>query len=300
MKHSTRFFSPFRGDKLTARQIVTMNSAKEEFNIFPFAIGGLAAVLGVSAVAHTVNADDALHPPTYPWSHAKPWQSLDHASIRRGHQVFSEVCSACHSVSLIAFRNLVDVAYTEDEVKAIAASVEVQDGPNDEGEMFMRNGKLSDYMPKPYKNENAARAANGGAYPPDLSLIVKAREHHEDYIFQVLTGYREPPYGVKVREGLHWNPYFPGGAIAMPPPLMPNMIEFDDGTPSSVSQMAKDVTTFLVWTGSPEFDDRKLLGWKGLFVVSALIVLTFYLKRTTWSVLKTRVTQFPTKGFKVH
>jgi len=202
--------------------------------------------------------------------------------------VFSEVCSACHSVSLIAYRNLVDVAYTEEEAKAIAAGHEVQDGPNDEGEMFTRPGKLSDYFPRPYANEQAARAANGGALPPDLSLIIKARPGGDNYVFQLLTGYRKKPAGVALREGLHWNPYFPGGAIAMPPPLMPEMLTYEDGTPATVSQMAKDVTTFLCWTASPEQDDRKRMAMKALFLLALLIFPTLYYKRLVWSVLKTR------------
>eukprot|EP01087_Luapelamoeba_hula_P014099 TRINITY_DN407_c0_g1_i1.p1 TRINITY_DN407_c0_g1~~TRINITY_DN407_c0_g1_i1.p1 ORF type:complete len:292 (-),score=48.92 TRINITY_DN407_c0_g1_i1:283-1158(-) len=264
---------------------------------YAFFGGALAFGVGATLALSTVHADDALHAPAYPWSHSKPWQSFDHASIRRGHQVYSEVCSACHSVSLLAYRNLVDVAYTEDEAKEWAAKVEVEDGPDEEGEMFTRPGKLADYMPKAYKNEAAARAANNGAYPPDLSLMVKARPGAENYLFQLITGYREKPAGVKVREGLHWNPYFAGGAIAMPPPLMPDMLEYEDGTPATVSQMAKDVTTFLCWAAEPEHDDRKKMGMKALFILTLAAVPTLYYKRLKWSVLKNRVVQFPTKGF---
>jgi len=256
-------------------------------------VGALS--LGAGLVVGTVYADDVLHPPQYPWSHRRPWESFDHASIRRGHQVFTEVCSACHSVSLLAYRNLIDVAYTEEEVKAIAASHEVDDGPNDEGEMFKRPGKLSDYMPRPYPNEQAARAANNGALPPDLSLIIKARHGNDDYVFQLLTGYRKKPAGVTVREGLHWNPYFPGGAIGMPPPLMPDMLTFEDGTPATISQMAKDVTTFLCWAAEPEHDDRKKMGMKALFIISLIIVPTLYYKRQVWSVLKSRKLVLPPK-----
>jgi len=256
-------------------------------------VGALS--LGAGLVVGTVYADDALHPPEYPWTHRRPWESFDHASIRRGHQVFSEVCSACHSVSLLAYRNLIDVAYTEEEVKAIAASQEIDDGPNDEGEMFKRPGKLADYMPRPYPNEQAARAANNGALPPDLSLIIKARHGKDDYVFQLLTGYRKKPAGVTVREGLHWNPYFPGGAIGMPPPLMPGMLTFEDGTEATVSQMAKDVTTFLCWAAEPEHDDRKKMGLKALFVLTLMLLPTLYYKRQVWSVLKSRKLVLPPK-----
>lgn len=258
----------------------------------------MVVALGASAMlTKTVHAEDACPAPSYPWSHSQPWQSFDHASIRRGHQVFTEVCSACHSVNLLAFRNLINVAYTEKEAKEIAASVEIEDGPDEEGDMFMRPGKLSDYMPLPYKNENAARAANGGAFPPDLSLIVKARPGSIDYLFQLLTGYRQPPHGVSVREGLFYNPYFIGGTIAMPPPLNENMMEYDDGTTASVSQMAKDVSTFLAWAAEPEHDDRKKMGIKTLLVITCMIIPTFYLKRLKWSVLKNRVVKFPIKGW---
>ena len=173
--------------------------------------------------------DDGLHAASYPWSHYGPFSSFDHASIRRGFQVYQQVCSSCHSLDRIAFRNLVNVSHTLEEVKTMAEEVEVQDGPNDEGEMYMRPGKLADYLPAPYPNEQAARAANAGAYPPDLSLIVKARHGGDNYIYSLLTGYSDPPTGVEVREGLHYNPYFPGGAIAMAQNIYDEVVEFDDG-----------------------------------------------------------------------
>jgi len=275
---------PFSTSSLT--EFVSTKVLNAKATSYVAVVGALS--IGAGITAGTVYADDTLHAPEYPWNHKRPWESFDHASIRRGHQVFSEVCSACHSVSLIAYRNLVDVAYTEEEVKAIAASHEVEDGPDDEGEMFLRPGKMSDYFPRPYKNEQAARAANGGALPPDLSLMIKARPGKDNYVFQLLTGYRKKPAGVNLREGLHWNPYFPGGAIGMPPPLMPDMLTYEDGTPATVSQMAKDVTTFLCWTASPEHDDRKKMAIKAIFILSLIVVPTLYYKRLIWSVLKTR------------
>eukprot|EP00835_Amoeboradix_gromovi_P006109 NODE_662_length_5423_cov_0.101991.p4 type:complete len:202 gc:universal NODE_662_length_5423_cov_0.101991:3172-2567(-) len=174
--------------------------------------------------------DDGLHAPSHPWSHHGPFGAFDHASIRRGFQVYQQVCSSCHSLDRIAYRNLVGVSHTLSEAKELAEDVEIQDGPNDEGEMYMRPGKLSDYLPPPYPNEQAARAANAGAYPPDLSLIVKARHGGDDYVYSLLTGYSDPPAGVEVREGLHYNPYFPGGAIAMAQNIYDEVVEYDDGT----------------------------------------------------------------------
>lgn len=167
--------------------------------------GGLAA-LGVASVtgfgAYALAEEEAehgLHAPDYPWNHEGYFSSYDHASIRRGHQVYQQVCAACHSVQQIHFRNLVGVAYTEDEVKELAGEIEVTDGPNEEGEDYERPGRLADPLPRPYRNEEAARAANGGAYPPDLSLITKARHNGANYVFALLLGYREPPAGVHVR-----------------------------------------------------------------------------------------------------
>ena len=167
--------------------------------------GGLAALGVASATGFGAYAlaeeesEHGLHAPDYPWNHEGYFSSYDHASIRRGHQVYQQVCAACHSVQQIHFRNLVGVAYTEDEVKEMAAEIEVTDGPNEEGEDYERPGRLADPLPRPYRNEEAARAANGGAYPPDLSLITKARHNGANYVFALLLGYREPPAGVHVR-----------------------------------------------------------------------------------------------------
>ncbi|XP_006107219.1 cytochrome c1, heme protein, mitochondrial [Myotis lucifugus] len=166
--------------------------------------------------------------------------------------------------------------------------MEIQDGPNDDGEMFMRPGKLSDYFPKPYPNPEAARAANNGAVPPDLSYIVRARHGGEDYVFSLLTGYCEPPTGVSLREGLYFNPYFPGQSIGMAPPIYDEVLEFDDGTPATMSQVAKDVCTFLRWASEPEHDHRKRMGLKMLMMMGLLLPLVYAMKRHKWSVLKSR------------
>ncbi|CAI0456781.1 unnamed protein product [Linum tenue] len=199
---------------------------------------GLSGLLGTAVVSASDEAEHGLASPTYPWPHSGILSSYDHASIRRGHQVYTQVCASCHSMSLISYRDLVGVAYTEEEAKAMAAEIEVVDGPNDEGEMFTRPGKLSDRFPQPYPNESAARFANGGAYPPDLSLITKARHNGQNYVFALLTGYREPPAGISIREGLHYNPYFPGGAIAMPKMLNDGAVEYEDGTPATEAQVS--------------------------------------------------------------
>lgn len=211
--------------------------------------------------------------------------------------MYKEVCSACHSLKYIAWRNLIDKMYTEQEVLAMAADAEVEDGPNEDGEMFTRPAKASDYLPHPYPNEEAARAANAGALPPDLTEIVKAREHGANYIFALLTGYRDPPAGVKIREGLYYNPYFPGGAIGMPPPLNESMIEYEDGTEASVSQMALDVTNFLSWTARPEQDERRVMGMKVMLVLAGVTLGSWYFKRFKWSTLKNRKVQYPGKNW---
>nr|POE67003.1 cytochrome c1-1, heme protein, mitochondrial [Quercus suber] len=268
---------------------------------------GISGLLSFGTIA--ASADEAEHGldcPNYPWPHQGILSSYDHASIRRGHQVYQQVCASCHSMSLISYRDLVGVAYTEEEVKAMAAEIEVVDGPNDEGEMFTRPGKLSDRFPQPYSNEQAARFANGGAYPPDLSLITKARHNGQNYVFALLTGYRDPPAGVSVnsyslsstlfygryeqmiREGLHYNPYFPGGAIAMPKMLNDGAVEYEDGTPATEAQMGKDVVSFLSWAAEPEMEERKLMGFKWIFVLSLALLQAAYYRRMKWSVLKSR------------
>jgi len=233
-----------------------------------------------------------LSPVEYPWSHRYPWQSFDHASLRRGFQVYKQVCSLCHSLDLIAYRNLVDTWYTEAEAKIIAAEAEIDEGPDEEGYMFKRPGKLSDYIPKPYPNSNAARFANNGALPPDLSCISKGRFYGESYLFALLTGYREPPHGINLRSGLFYNPYFPGGAIAMPQALIEGGLEFDDGTPSTISQMAKDVSTFLAWASEPTQDERKRTGFKAFFLIVFMTIPAFYWKHRVFAPYKTRVIQW--------
>jgi ubiquinol-cytochrome c reductase cytochrome c1 subunit len=262
---------------------------------------GLASASGGLALARRMTGngagaaradDDALHSPHITWPHSGMLSSFDAASIRRGYHVYTNVCASCHSLNRIAYRNLVGVAFTDDEMKAIVEDLEVEDGPNEEGLNFSRPARLSDYFPSPYPNEEAARYANNGALPPDLSLIIKARHGGENYLWSLLTGYREAPQGISVREGLHYNPYFPGGQIAMAQALYDGAVEYEDGTPATASQMAKDVSVFLAWASEPEHDERKKMGMQW---IGALAILSFgmlYMKRFRWSLLKTRRLEF--------
>jgi len=185
-------------------------------------------------------------------------------------------------------RNLVGVSHTEAEAKEIAEEAQVEDGPNEAGEMFMRPGKLSDYFPSPFPNDAAAAAANNGAIPPDLSFIPLARHGGEDYIYHLLNGYCDPPAGIELRDGQHFNPYFPGGAIGMGPPIYNEIVEYEDGTPATQSQVAKDVCTFLVWAASPEHDMRKKMAVKCALMFSLLFGAAYYMKRHKWSSVKSR------------
>lgn len=244
-------------------------------------------------------AEHGLHAPSYDWPHRGLLSTYDHQSIRRGYQVYREVCSTCHSLNLVAWRQLVGTSHTASEVREMAAEFEYDDEPDDEGNPRKRPGKLADYMPKPYENEQAARAANQGALPPDLSLITKARHGGADYIFALLTGYpEEPPAGVQLAPGLNYNPYFPNGGIAMARVLFDGLVEYEDGTPATTSQMAKDVVTFLNWASEPELDDRKRMGLKAVITLSALWAVSVWVKRFKWGNIKSRKILFrPPKNF---
>jgi len=257
------------------------------------ALASLGLFTGVGgAIAYQldqeVKADMVMHAPKLPWSHAGAFDSLDHASIRRGYQVYKQVCAACHSMRFLAFRNLVGVSHTEAEAKEHAEECQVLDGPNEAGDMFMRPGKLSDYFPQPFANDAAAAAANNGAIPPDLSFITLGRHGGENYIYHLLNGYCDPPAGIDLREGQNFNPYFPGGAIGMAPPIYNEIVEYEDGTPATQSQVAKDVCTFLTWAASPEHDMRKKMAIKALMMFSLLLGSSYYLKRHKWTLLKSR------------
>lgn len=255
---------------------------------------------GSDAFAAT-QAEEGLHPTAYPWVHEQWFKTFDHQALRRGFQVYQEVCASCHSLSRIPYRSLVGTILTVDEAKAKAEENEYDSEPNDEGEIEKRPGKLSDYLPSPYKNDEAARAANNGALPPDLSLIVKARHGGCNYIFSLLTGYpEEPPAGAVVGAGLNFNPYFPGTGIAMARVLYDGLVEYEDETPATTSQMAKDVVEFLNWAAEPEMDQRKKMGMQVLIVSTALFAISVWVKRYKWANLKSRkVTYDPPAESKV-
>jgi ubiquinol-cytochrome c reductase cytochrome c1 subunit len=217
------------------------------------------------------------------WHHAGPFGTFDRAAAQRGFLVYKEVCAACHSLRYVAFRHLEDIGLTEAETKALAATYQVVDGPDDSGEMFERAGKPSDRYPSPYPNEKAARAANNGAYPPDLSLITKARVGFENYVYSVLTGYEEAPAGVEVREGMSYNAYFPGHQIAMPQPINDDQVAYPDGTKASIDQMARDVVTFLAWTAEPSLEARKKMGVKVMLFLLAFAIVLYAVKRKVWA-----------------
>lgn len=274
------------------------NQIRQSSRLTKHAVSATLATAGLSAYyAHLyltpaeamTEAEDGLHAPAYQWPHKGYLDTFDHQSIRRGYQVYREVCSTCHSLNLVAWRTLVGVSHTSDEVREMAAEFEYDDEPDDEGEPRKRPGKLADYMPAPYQNDQAARAANLGALPPDLSLITKARHGGPDYTFALLTGYPdEPPAGVQLSQGLNYNPYFPGGGIAMARALFDGLVEYEDGTPATTSQMAKDVTTFLNWAAEPEHDQRKRAGLKAVITFSALWALSVWVKRWKWAAIKNR------------
>jgi ubiquinol-cytochrome c reductase cytochrome c1 subunit len=245
-------------------------------------LGAALALLFLAPAGPALPAS-APKPAPQAWSFDGVFGTFDRAALRRGLIVYRQVCSTCHSLNLVAYRHLAGVDFTDDEIKAIAASVEVSDGPNDQGEMFQRPGRPSDKFKAPFPNENAARAANNGAFPPDLSLMIKARKGGADYVHALLTGYREPPAGFQLLEGMSYNAYFPGQQIAMASPLSEGSVDYPDETKASVEQMAKDVATFLAWTAEPEMEVRKRLGLKVLLFLLVLTGMLYALKRMIWS-----------------
>ncbi|TAD88946.1 MAG: cytochrome c1 [Alphaproteobacteria bacterium] len=236
-----------------------------------------------TAATPALAAGEAEHPRQQEWSFSGIFGTYDRAAVQRGFQVYKEVCSACHALMQKSYRHLSQIGFSEDEIRAIAAQYQVQDGPNDEGEMFERPARAADRFKRPFPNEQAARAANNGAYPVDLSLIVKARHDGANYVYSLLTGYKDAPAGKEVGEGMYYNPYFPGAQIGMASPLNPDAVTYADGTKATVEQMAKDVTYFLAWAAEPELEARKRLGVQSVLFLIVLSCMLYAVKRKVWA-----------------
>ncbi|MEP3247345.1 MAG: cytochrome c1 [Sneathiella sp.] len=242
-----------------------------------------AALLSIAAFSGAQAAGASVELKTATWKHTGMFGTYDRAAAQRGLQVYQEVCAGCHGLNQVAFRTLADLGFSEDEIKALAAEATFEDGPNDDGDMFERAGKPFDKFPDPFANEKAARASNGGAYPPDLSLIVKARGGFENYMYSLMIGYTDAPEGTEMMEGMNYNAYFPGHQIAMPAPLSEDAVEYSDGTPATVDQMAKDVTVFLAWAAEPKLEQRKNMGLKVILFLLLMTGLFYAAKRKIWS-----------------
>lgn len=273
-------------------------------NLIAATVRAAAAVAFVSVAGAAMAAGEGKHYEKQDWSFAGPFGTYDKGQLQRGLKVYKEVCASCHSLDLVAFRTLGQagaLGYSDDQIKALAAEYTIQDGPNDEGDMFEREGKPTDRFPAPYPNEQAARASNGGAYPPDLSLIAKARaaergfpwfvidiftqyqEQGADYLYALLTGYEEPPAGMEVPPGQYYNPEFISGHfLAMPPPLFEDVVEYDDGAPQTVEQYSADVSAFLMWTAEPKLEERKAMGFRVMIFLLIFAGLMYFTKRKLW------------------
>jgi cytochrome c1 len=266
----------------------------------------LAALLGSSGM-RAASAQEAEAPPMQHWSFAGPFGVYDPEQLQRGFKIYREVCSTCHSLKLLAFRNLADPGgpgFTEAQAATIAAGFQVTDGPNDQGQMFQRPGKIADHFPPPFPNDQAARAALGGGLPPDMSVLAKARAYERgfpwfifeaftqyqeagpDYIHAILNGYTDPPAGFTLPPGAHYNKYFPGHAIAMPKPLSDGQVEYTDGTPTTVDQYGRDVAAFLMWAAEPTLDARKRLGFQVFVFLIVLTGLLYFTKKRVWHEVK--------------
>jgi ubiquinol-cytochrome c reductase cytochrome c1 subunit len=262
------------------------------------AAGGAAAEEHAGATPHY----PIKHPHPVDWSFAGPFGHYDKGQLQRGLKIYNEVCSACHSMKLVSFRTLEELGYSETQVKAFAATHEVQDGPNEDGEMFTRKAVPSDYFPSPFPNEQAAAAANNGAAPPDFSLIAKARgitrgfpqfifdmftqyqEGGPDYIHALLTGYQDPPEGTEIAEGTHYNPYFANAAaLAMAPPLSADQVTYEDGTPQTLDQYSQDVSAFLMWAAEPHLEERKRTGFMVMVFLAIFTILIYLTKKSVYA-----------------
>jgi ubiquinol-cytochrome c reductase cytochrome c1 subunit len=228
-------------------------------------------------------AEEHIKLPEQHWHSSGMFGTVDLPSAQRGYQVYRDVCAACHGMKQLAFRDLTGLGFTDAQARALAAAVTVPLGLNDQGEPREGPGLLSSRFPAPWPNETAARARYNGAVPPDLSVMVKAREGGPDYIYALMTGYGDPPAGLKMGDGMNYNKYFPGHQIAMPAPLSDGKVEYADGTKATVDQMARDVTEFLTWAANPEMVERKRMGIRVLLFLMLMTVVTYVVKRRVWA-----------------
>ncbi len=258
---------------------------KNFFKILTF----LILLIGFSA---NLNSAEKVEYLKTDWSFKGLFGKFDRGALQRGYQVYTEVCASCHSMKYLSYRNLAEKGgpeFTVAQAKAIASSFEVKDGPNDDGDMFTRPGKLSDKFVMPYDNVKAAQAANGGAYPPDMSVLVKARGGGVDYIYSLLQGYEDPPAGVTLDDGVYYNKYMYGNMIKMPNQLSDGLVVYADGTEASVEQMSKDVTTFLMWSAEPHLESRHRMGFKAILYLIVLTILVYFSMKRIWSRIETEV-----------
>ena len=251
----------------------------------------LITLFSFTNISNLKAAGSVTQPKEQSWKTDGIFGSFDRNQLKRGWQVYNEICSSCHSVRLIYYRNLLEIGFSSDEIKEIISDVEVPAGPNEEGEthedgeLLMRPAKLFDKIIIPSPNDLASRAANGGSLPPDLSLMTKARINGANYLHALLTGYKEAPANVKISEGMNYNPYFPGSQIAMAAPLDNDAIEYADGTKATVEQLSRDVTAFLIWTAEPELEERKRLGLKVMLFLIIFTAMLYAVKRQVWAKL---------------
>ena len=252
----------------------------------------LSTTLLLFGVLNNTNAAEKVEYLKTDWSFKGLFGKFDRGALQRGYQVYSEVCSSCHSMKYVSYRNLAEKGgpeFSEAQAKAIAASFEVTDGPNADGEMFTRPGKLSDKFVMPYENVKAAQAANGGAYPPDMSVLVKARGGGANYIYSLLQGYEDPPMGITLDDGVYYNKFMYGNKIKMSNQLSDGLIEYADGTEATIEQMSKDVTTFLMWTAEPHLEARHQMGFKAIVYLIILTTLVYFSMKRIWSRIETEV-----------
>ncbi len=247
-------------------------------NIRKFACS-LFAFAALSLPAH---ASESAHVPAQHWSFQGMFGTYDRAALQRGFEVYRQVCASCHSLDLLSYRNLEEIGYSADQVKAIASEYNVMDGPNEEGEIFERPARPSDRFRAPFANKQAAMYANNGAYPPDMSLLVKARHGGADYIYGILTGYEEAPTGTELMTGQHWNKVMPGHIIAMAQPISDGMVSYEDGTEGTLHQYAMDVATFLTWASEPQMETRKKMGVRALIFLLVFSFIMYGVKKRVW------------------